>query len=74
MEPIRPRSNMWYLLPIFAGLIGGFIAYWILRNDDPHKAKKCLYIGIVSLIAGIIINVLMGTQIPNVTPGINVNV
>ncbi len=74
MEPVRPRSNMWYLLPIFAGLIGGFIAYWILRSDDPPKAKKCLYIGIVSLIAGIIINILMGTQIPNVTPGINVNV
>ena len=65
---------MWYLLPIFAGLIGGLVAYWVLRHDDPHKARKCLYIGIVSLIAGIIINIFMGTQIPDVTPGFNVNV
>ena len=65
---------MWYLLPIFVGLIGGIIAYWILRRDDPKKAKKCLYLGIGLTIVGIIINILIVTQIPDLAPDFNVNV
>ena len=65
---------MWYLLPIFVGLIGGIIAYWILRHDDPKKAKKCLCVGIALAIIGIVINILIGTQIPGLTPDFNVNV
>ena len=65
---------MWYLLPIFVGLIGGIIAYWILRRDDPKKAKKCLYLGIGLAIVGIIINILIVTQIPSLAPDFNVNV
>jgi uncharacterized membrane protein YeaQ/YmgE (transglycosylase-associated protein family) len=74
MEHVKSRSNMWYLLPVFVGLIGGIIAYWILRRDDPKKAKKCLYLGIVLAIVGIIINILFVTQIPSLTPDFNVNV
>ena len=40
MEPERQRSNWWYLVPIFLGLIGGIIAYFALRNDDRKKGKK----------------------------------
>ena len=47
MEPERQRSNWWYLLPIFLGIIGGIIAYFALRNDDRKKAKKCLYLGLI---------------------------
>ena len=47
MEPERQRSNWWYLLPIFLGIIGGIIAYFALRNDDREKAKKCLYLGLI---------------------------
>ena len=65
---------MWYLLPVFVGLIGGIIAYFILRRDDPKKAKKCLYLGIVLAIVGIIINILIMTQIPSLVPDFNVNV
>jgi len=43
----RIRSRWWYLLPIFFQIIGGVIAYFILRNDDPKKAKNCLWLGIV---------------------------
>ena len=43
----RVRSRWWYLLPIFFQIIGGVIAYFILRNDDPKKAKNCLWLGIV---------------------------
>ena len=65
---------MWYLLPIFVGLIGGIITYWILRHDDPKKAKNCLYIGIVLAIIGIVVNILIVTQIPELVPGFDVNV
>jgi len=74
MEHIKSRSNMWYLLPIFVGLIGGIIAYWILRHDDPKKAKNCLYIGIVLAIIGIVVNILIVTQIPELVPDFDVNV
>jgi len=43
----RIRSRWWYLLPIFFQIIGGVISYFILRNDDPKKAKNCLWLGIV---------------------------
>ena len=74
MEHVKSRSNVWYLLPIFVGLIGGVIAYWVLRHDDPKKAKKCLYVGIALAIIGIVINVLMMTHIPSLAPDFNVNV
>lgn len=43
----RIRSRWWYLLPILFDIIGGVIAYFILKDDDPKKAKNCLWLGIV---------------------------
>ena len=74
MEHTKYRSSTWYLLPVFVGLIGGVIAYWILRHDDPKKAKNCLYIGIVLAIVGIIINIFIVSQILGLAPDFNVNV
>ena len=43
-----PQSSAaWYLLPIFLGIIGGVIAYYGVRGADPHKAKRCLIIGLI---------------------------
>ena len=68
------RSSMWYLLPIFVGMIGGIIGYLIIRKDDPRKAKNCIYIGIVMMIIGIIFNILLlGTDVV-MNPGFNVNI
>ena len=50
MYPEKIRSRAWYLVPIFFGLIGGIIAYFAIRRDDPQKAKKCLWIGIIFLL------------------------
>ena len=69
-----PRSSMWYLLPIFVGMIGGIIGYLAIRKDDPRKAKNCIYIGIVMMIIGIIFNILLlGTDVV-MNPGFNVNI
>ena len=70
----RPRSNAWFLLPIFLGLIGGIIAFFILRHDDPQKAKNCLYLGIVLMIIGMILNVVIAGSIPELDSGFNVNI
>ncbi len=71
----KPRSNWWFLLPIFMGLIGGIIAYFVLRGDDPKKAKNCLYLGLILFGIGTAINlVVLGTGIVPLDPGFNVNI
>jgi len=70
----KPRSNAWFLLPIFFGVIGGIIAFFILRHDDPRKARNCLYLGIVFMIIGIIFNILIAASIPGLDSGFNVNI
>ena len=59
MYPERKRSNWWYLLPIFLGVIGGIIAYFALRRDDREKAKKCMYLGLILLAVGILLEILL---------------
>ncbi len=41
------RSFLWYILPAVLSIIGGVLAYFILKNDDPEKAKNCLWIGFI---------------------------
>ena len=74
MYPGRPRSNWWFLLPIFLGLIGGIIAFFILRKDDPTKARNCLYLGIILAIIGIVLQFAVLSQIPDIENGFNVNI
>jgi uncharacterized membrane protein len=51
------RSRWWYLVPIFFGLIGAIIAYFAIRRDDPQKAKKCLWVGIILTVINVIVNI-----------------
>ena len=73
-QPEKIRSNVWFLLPILFGIIGGIIAFFILRQDDPRKAKNCLYLGIIFMIIGIIFNIAITTSIPEFDSGFNVNI
>ena len=57
MYPEKIRSRWWYLVPIFFGLIGGIIAYFAIRKDDPQKAKKCLWVGIILTVINVILNI-----------------
>ena len=43
----RNRSDFWYILPIFGGIIGGIISWFAIKYDDPKKARNCLLLGIV---------------------------
>ncbi len=71
----KPRSNWWFMLPIFIGLIGGIIAYFVLRGDDPKKAKNCLYLGLILFGIGTAINLaVLGSGINPLDPRFNVNI
>ena len=52
----RTRSNWWFLLPIFLGVVGGLISYFVIRSDDPGKAKNTLYLGIVLTVVELALN------------------
>lgn len=42
----RTRSDLWYILPVFGGILGGLISWFAIRYDDPRKARNCLLLGI----------------------------
>lgn len=65
------RSKLWYLLAIifgivgtyegffFIAIIGGLIAYLVLRKSDSRKAKRCLIIGIVFALLALAVGIGM---------------
>ena len=74
MQSNSNRSNLWFLLPIFVGIIGGIAAYLILRKDDPEKAKNCIYLALILVIRDLMmLTVLLGYQ-PGLQDGLKVNV
>lgn len=65
-EEYEKSSRLWYLVPIFLGIIGGLIAFLILKKDNPKLAKRCLIVGILLTILPMIIGlgvVLYGTSL-----------
>lgn len=45
-EQPRRVSGAWWLLPILAGWLGGLIAWLLVRESDPAKARAMLLTGI----------------------------
>ena len=45
--PSKPRSPLWYELPLLFYFVGGIISFLLIRDDDPVKAKRCLVLGII---------------------------
>ena len=43
----KTPSKAWYLLPIFFGLIGGLIMFFVLKDEDRRMAKKGAVVGII---------------------------
>jgi len=64
MYPEKQRSNWWYTLPILFGIIGGIIAYFAIRKDDGEKAKKCIYLGLILLAVGILLEIFLAGVAP----------
>ena len=73
MYPEKKRSNWWYLVPLLFGIIGGIIGYFALRRDEPQKAKKCLYLGLIFTLINIIANIALVAAGIGFEQGYNVN-
>jgi 2-hydroxy-6-oxonona-2,4-dienedioate hydrolase len=43
----KRRSRLWYLLPIFLHIIGGLVAYFVVRGSDDAIARNSLWLGII---------------------------
>ncbi|MGI0004701.1 MAG: hypothetical protein ACREAX_05330 [Candidatus Nitrosotenuis sp.] len=50
---VKRRSAWWFLLPILFSVVGGIIAYFIIKEDDPKKARDCLLLGIILTAIGL---------------------
>ena len=74
---VKRRSSFWFLLPIIFNVIGGVIAFFIIKEDDPRKARNCLYLGIILAaipVLLIVIPILVGiTLIPHVMSPVGSN-
>ena len=46
-KPVNKPSGAWYLLPIFLGLIGGVIGYFVVKDRDKAMAEKMLIVGLI---------------------------
>jgi hypothetical protein len=56
------RSRWWYLLPILFSIIGGIIAYFVVKEDDPKLAKNCLILGLILLAVNFVIGMAIGAM------------
>ena len=50
---VRRKSAWWFLLPILFNVIGGVIAYFVIKDDDQKRAKNCLWLGIILTAIGL---------------------
>jgi len=56
----KKRSRWWYIVPILFSIIGGIVAYLIVKDDDPKLAKNCLIIGIIMFAIGLMLIPFLG--------------
>jgi hypothetical protein len=45
------NTKLWYLAPIFLGILGGLIMYLVLKDTNPKMAKKGLVVSIAIILA-----------------------
>ena len=51
---------------ILLTIFGGVIAYFVIKEDDPKKAKNCLYLGIILTVIWIAFSVVSGVYIADI--------
>ena len=47
-QPTQKAGRIWYLLPLFFGLIGGIIAWAIIRKRNSKRARNVLILGVIA--------------------------
>ena len=56
-------SKAWYLLPIFFGIIGGVIMFFVIKDEDRKMAKNGVILGVILTFVGIAIAVILNIAI-----------
>jgi hypothetical protein len=56
----RPVGGAWWLLHVLAGWLGGLIAWLLIKDQDPRKARAMLWTGIA--ISALLVLVLVSQQ------------
>ena len=51
----KKPSKLWYLLPIFLGIIGGIIGYLVIKDRDKKMAKNLLILSVVIFMVSVIV-------------------
>jgi len=62
LSQVKKRSPLWYELPLLFSIVGGAIAYFKIRKDDPKKARNCLILGIILIVPLMILLGYTGTS------------
>jgi len=55
LEPKKPVSAAWWLLPIFLAWIGGLIGYFVLKDRNRSTATHILIFGVIWTFLGVIV-------------------
>ena len=55
----RPAGRIWYLFPILFGLIGGIVAYAVIRHRNPRRARNCLILAAILVLVHICVALLL---------------
>ena len=55
MSEQKEKSFLWVLIPIFLGVIGGIIAYFAVKYDDPRTANQYIVVGLIFQVIWIVI-------------------
>ena len=58
------NSNLWYLCPIFLGIMGGLLMFVALRNENEHMARKGLVLSLILSGIGFVLTVLVYLIMP----------
>ena len=53
-------SRLWYLLPIFFGIVGGIATYLLVQDKDKKFARKLLIVGIILTVVYIVVPLSIG--------------
>lgn len=56
---VEKVSSLWYLVPFFLGIIGGFVAWYVNKDRNPKKARNMLIFGIVWTVVYVVIYILL---------------
>jgi len=52
-------SNWWFLIAFLFSIVGGILAYTQLRKRNNVKARRCLSLGIISLLLNICLSMIV---------------